>query len=77
VNPGEVIVDGALWVAVPVAILAGLVFALILLVSFPWTLMLLASLGYVISLPYAWKSWKKHKKRDALKASGEEQTGTA
>ncbi len=49
-------------------ILAGLVFALILLISFPWTLMLLASLGYAISLPYAWKSWKKHKEQDAMKA---------
>ena len=52
-------------------ILAGLVFALILLISFPWTLMLLASLAYVISLPYAWRSWKEHKANDALKAAEE------
>jgi CDP-diacylglycerol--serine O-phosphatidyltransferase len=58
-------------------ILAGLVFALILLVSFPWTLMLLASLGYVISLPYALKNWKKHKEQDALKAAMSEDSTDA
>ncbi len=40
-------------------ILAGLVFALVLLIAFPWTLMLLASLAYVASLPHAWKTWKE------------------
>ncbi len=61
-------------------LLAGLVFSLVLLIAFPWTLMLLASMAYVISLPYAWKSWKRHKADDELRElvraeSGSDQGG--
>ena len=54
-------------------LLAGLVFALVLLVAFPWTFMLLASLAYVASLPHAWKSWKRHREEDRLRALMAEQ----
>jgi len=47
-------------------LLAGLVFSIAMLIAFPWTLMLLASMAYAISLPYAWKSWKQHKRDEEL-----------
>jgi len=46
-------------------LLAGLVLSFVLLIAFPWHMMLLAVLAYVASLPYAWKSWRKHAAREA------------
>ena len=48
-------------------ILAGLVFALAMLIAFPWHLMLVASLAYVISLPYSARSWRRLKRGGAEK----------
>ena len=39
-------------------LLAGLVFALALLVAFPWHMMLLFSIAYVASLPHSFRSWR-------------------
>ncbi len=40
-------------------LLAALVLTSVLLIAFPWHMMTLAAVAYVISLPLAWKSWKR------------------
>ncbi len=50
-------------------LLAGIVFALALLVAFPWHMMLLFSIGYVASLPFAIRSWRRHLKEEARAAA--------
>ncbi len=40
-------------------LLAGLVFTLAMLIAFPWHMMLLATIAYVISLPLAVRSWRR------------------
>ena len=48
-------------------LLAGLVLSLVLLIAFPWHMMTLAVLAYVVSLPLAWKSWRRLAREQALK----------
>ena len=49
-------------------LLAGIVLSLVLLIAFPWTMMTLAVIAYVISLPLAWKSYRQLEERDRLRA---------
>ncbi|WP_051929068.1 phosphatidylcholine/phosphatidylserine synthase [Thermopetrobacter sp. TC1] len=51
-----------------IPLLAGLVFALAMLIAYPWHTMLIATAAYVISLPYAVRSWKRHEKAQATAA---------
>ncbi len=54
-------------------LLAGLVLSFVLLIAFPWHMMLLAVIAYVASLPYAWKSWRKLARREVeTKQTGKE-----
>jgi len=48
-------------------ILAGLVFALAMLIAFPWHVMLVATLAYVASLPYSARSWRRLRRKTAEK----------
>ncbi|HHN67268.1 MAG TPA: phosphatidylcholine/phosphatidylserine synthase [Thermopetrobacter sp.] len=41
-------------------LLASLVFGAALLVTYPWHVMLALSVAYVISLPFSWRSWRRH-----------------
>ena len=45
-------------------LLAGIVLSLVLLIAFPWTMMTLAVLAYVASLPLAWKSFRRLQARE-------------
>ena len=49
-------------------LLAGIVLSLALLIAFPWTMMTLAVIAYIISLPFAWKSFRRLQKRDRERA---------
>ncbi len=55
-------------------LLAGIVLSLVLLIAFPWTMMTLAVMTYVVSLPFAWKSFRRLEEQEKLKA---EATGGA
>ncbi len=49
-------------------LLAGIVLSLVLLIAFPWTMMTLAVIAYVASLPFAWKSFRRLEEQEKLKA---------
>ena len=51
-------------------LLAGIVLSLVLLIAFPWTMMTLAVLAYVASLPFAWKSFRRLEEREKAQATG-------
>jgi len=51
-------------------LLAGIVLSLVLLIAFPWTMMTLAVLAYVASLPFAWKSFRRLEEREKAQAAG-------
>ena len=52
-------------------LLAGIVLSLVLLIAFPWTMMTLAVIAYVASLPFAWKSYRRLQKRETERAEAE------
>ncbi|HHN72920.1 MAG TPA: CDP-diacylglycerol--serine O-phosphatidyltransferase, partial [Thermopetrobacter sp.] len=53
-------------------LLAGLVVSLALLIAFPFHMMLLATLAYVVTLPMAWRSWRRRAAADEERRADEE-----
>ena len=51
-------------------LLAGIVLSLVLLIAFPWTMMTLAVIAYVASLPFAWKSFRRLEEQERAEAAG-------
>jgi len=50
-------------------ILAGSVMFTVLLISYPWELLTLGVLAYMVMLPIGWRSYKHHERQDAAKKS--------
>ncbi len=50
-------------------ILAGSVLFTVLLISYPWQLLTLTVLGYLVMLPIGWRSYNRHKKADLKESS--------
>ncbi len=50
-------------------ILAGSVMFTVLLISYPWELLTLGVLAYMVMLPIGWRNYKSHERQDAAKKS--------
>ena len=48
-------------------ILAGSVLFTVLLISYPWQLLSLCVIGYLVMLPISWRSYRRHKRADLAK----------
>jgi len=51
-------------------ILAGSVLFTVLLISYPWQLLSLCVIGYLVLIPVSWRSFNRHLKADDLKKQG-------